>query len=106
MSVFELLLIMIVSLLVMKPEDIPKILAKIKEIKSFITNKYHQDILYLKEFQFNGICISEFMEEKWRDAVVENCISIIIGEKGASVLTSYFQNAFDGFKCEIYDKLF
>ena len=38
MSVFELLLIMIVSLLVMKPEDIPKILAKIKEIKSFITN--------------------------------------------------------------------
>lgn len=38
MSVFELLLIMIVSLLVMKPEDVPKILAKIKEIKSFITN--------------------------------------------------------------------
>ncbi len=38
MSLFELLLIVIISLLVMKPEDIPKILAKIREIKSFVTN--------------------------------------------------------------------
>ncbi|MCF8494398.1 MAG: DUF2672 domain-containing protein [Rickettsiaceae bacterium] len=38
MSLFELLLIVIISLLVMKPEDIPKILAKIRQIKSFISN--------------------------------------------------------------------
>lgn len=38
MSLFELLLILIVCLLVIKPEDLPKILAKIREIKSFITN--------------------------------------------------------------------
>ena len=38
MSLFELLLIVIISLLVMKPEDIPKILAKIRQIKSFISD--------------------------------------------------------------------
>ena len=38
MSLFELLLIVIISLLVMKPEDIPKILAKIRQIKFFILN--------------------------------------------------------------------
>ncbi|MBA2628670.1 MAG: DUF2672 domain-containing protein [Rickettsiaceae bacterium] len=38
MSLFELLLIIIISLLVIKPEDIPKILAKIRQIKSFISD--------------------------------------------------------------------
>ena len=38
MYLFELLLIVIISLLVMKPEDIPKILAKIRQIKFFILN--------------------------------------------------------------------
>jgi len=42
MSLFELLLIVIISLLVMKPEDIPKILTKIRQIKSFISDTKHE----------------------------------------------------------------
>jgi Sec-independent protein translocase protein TatA len=38
MSLFELLLIIIVGFLVLKPEDIPKILTKIRQVKSFITD--------------------------------------------------------------------
>lgn len=47
MSLFELLLIVIISLLVMKPEDIPKILAKIRQIKSFITNTKKEILSHL-----------------------------------------------------------
>jgi Sec-independent protein translocase protein TatA len=36
MSIFELLVIVLVCFLVIKPEDIPIILAKIKKIKAFI----------------------------------------------------------------------
>lgn len=44
MSLFEILVILIVSLFVMKPEDIPKIIKKIQEFKNFITNT-KQEIL-------------------------------------------------------------
>ncbi|RTK92694.1 MAG: DUF2672 domain-containing protein [Rickettsiales bacterium] len=44
MSLFEILVILIVSLLVMKSEDIPKIIKKIQEFKNFITNT-KQEIL-------------------------------------------------------------
>ncbi len=47
MSLFELLLIVIISLLVMKPEDIPKILAKIREIKSFISGTKQEIMSHL-----------------------------------------------------------
>lgn len=38
MSIFEILVVLIVSLLVVKPEDIPQIAKKLKELRSFITN--------------------------------------------------------------------
>jgi Sec-independent protein translocase protein TatA len=38
MSLFELLVVLIVGILVAKPEDLPKIAAKLKEIRAFITN--------------------------------------------------------------------
>lgn len=38
MSLFEILVILIVSLLVVKPEDIPQIVKKLKELRTFITN--------------------------------------------------------------------
>lgn len=38
MSLFEILVILIVSLLVVKPEDIPHIMKKMKEYRAFITN--------------------------------------------------------------------
>ena len=47
MSLFELIVILIVGFLVMKPEDIPKIMAKIREIKSFITNTKQEIISHL-----------------------------------------------------------
>ncbi len=47
MSLFELLLIVIVSLLIMKPEDLPKILEKIREVKSFITNTKQEIMSHL-----------------------------------------------------------
>ncbi len=47
MSLFELLLIVIVSLLVMKPEDLPKIIEKIREMRSFITNTKQEIMSHL-----------------------------------------------------------
>lgn len=38
MSIFEILVILIVSLLLIKPEDIPQIISKLRELRSFITN--------------------------------------------------------------------
>lgn len=74
--------------------------------KAFISNRCHQDTLFLKEFQYNGIYISEHMDEKWKEYLIENTTNIIIGEKGEKALISTIQNAFEGFKCEIFDKLF
>jgi Sec-independent protein translocase protein TatA len=44
MSLFELLVIFIVAFLVVKPEDLPKIIKKIKEFNRFFT-KTKQDII-------------------------------------------------------------
>lgn len=38
MSLFELLVVVIVGILVAKPDDLPKIATKLKEIRAFITN--------------------------------------------------------------------
>ena len=38
MSLFELLVILLVGFLVIKPEDLPKIFVKIKELRSFMTD--------------------------------------------------------------------
>lgn len=38
MSLFEILVILVVSLLVVKPEDIPQIISKLKKLRAFITN--------------------------------------------------------------------
>jgi len=38
MSLFEFLVVIIVGILVVKPEDLPKILTKFKEIRAFIEN--------------------------------------------------------------------
>lgn len=38
MSFFEILVVLIVSLLVIKPEDIPQIIKKAKEFRAFITD--------------------------------------------------------------------
>jgi Sec-independent protein translocase protein TatA len=37
MSIFEILVVMIVALLVVKPEDMPKIISKLKELREFVT---------------------------------------------------------------------
>jgi len=38
MSLFEILVILIVALLVVKPEDVPQIVSKLKELRAFVTN--------------------------------------------------------------------
>ncbi len=38
MSLFEILVVLIVALLVVKPEDIPQIVKKLKELRAFVTN--------------------------------------------------------------------
>ncbi len=38
MSLFELLVVIIVGVLVSKPEDLPKMIAKFKEIRAFVIN--------------------------------------------------------------------
>ena len=38
MSLFEFLVVIIVGILVIKPEDLPKIIAKLKEMRVFINN--------------------------------------------------------------------
>ncbi|MDA9163340.1 DUF2672 domain-containing protein [Rickettsiaceae bacterium] len=47
MSLLELLVVFLVCFLVIKPEDIPKILAKFKEIRSFITNTKKEIISHI-----------------------------------------------------------
>lgn len=38
MSLFEILVILVVALLVVKPEDIPQIISKLKELRLFVSN--------------------------------------------------------------------
>ena len=38
MSLFEILVILIVALLVVKPEDVPQIVSKLKELRAFVSN--------------------------------------------------------------------
>lgn len=47
MSLLEILVVIIVSLLVIKPEDLPKIFGKIREIKAFITSTKQEIMLHL-----------------------------------------------------------
>ena len=37
MSLFEILVILVVSLLVLKPKDVPQIISKLKELRAFVT---------------------------------------------------------------------
>lgn len=47
MSLSELLVIILVAFLVMKPEDLPKIIRKIKEFKDFFTKTKKEMISYI-----------------------------------------------------------
>jgi Sec-independent protein translocase protein TatA len=47
MSLFELLVVLLVSFLVIKPEDLPKIAKKIRYFRSFITDTKKEIISYL-----------------------------------------------------------
>lgn len=47
MSMFEIAVICIVCLLVMKPEDIPKILKKFREMKAFISDTKREIVSHL-----------------------------------------------------------
>lgn len=38
MSLFEILVILAVALLVVKPEDVPQIVSKLKELRAFVNN--------------------------------------------------------------------
>jgi Sec-independent protein translocase protein TatA len=47
MSLFELIVILLVGLLMIKPEDLPKLIKKFKEIQSFITNTKKEIISHI-----------------------------------------------------------
>lgn len=47
MSLFELLVVIIVGVLVSKPEDFPKIIAKFKEVRAFIANTKKEIMLHI-----------------------------------------------------------
>jgi Sec-independent protein translocase protein TatA len=47
MSFFEILVVLMVALLVTKPEDIPKITAKIRELRKFIHHSKQEFLGYL-----------------------------------------------------------
>lgn len=47
MSLFELLVVFLVIFLVLKPEDLPKVIKKLKELRAFITNAKSEIAHYL-----------------------------------------------------------
>lgn len=71
MSLFEILVILIVGILVAKPEDFPKIFKKIKEIRSFINNTKKELLSHLDPvseikdsiFKEDSIELEEEMEQ-------------------------------------------
>lgn len=70
------------------------------KIKSFINNRYHKDVLMLKEFSYREIPLNGHMKPEWKEYVIENTLSCVIKEKGEKALHGILQNLFDSFKCE------
>jgi Sec-independent protein translocase protein TatA len=60
MSLFEFLVVIIVGILVIKPEDLPKIIAKLKEMRVFINNTKKEIMSHLDP-------ISELQESSLED---------------------------------------
>lgn len=54
MSLFELLVVVIVGILVAKPDDLPKIATKLKEIRAFITNTKREITLQINSIFDEG----------------------------------------------------
>ncbi|PCJ24427.1 MAG: hypothetical protein COA94_07375 [Rickettsiales bacterium] len=64
MSLFEFIVVLIVALLVVKPEDLPKIVKKFKQMQSFITNTKKEII--------SQISIDDELEEIMQDSSSPN----------------------------------
>jgi len=73
------------------------------KLKTFISNRYHKDILVFKEFHLKGISISTFMKPEWKDYVTEVIIELIINQKESKAIVSTLENAFESFKCDMLD---
>jgi len=80
-----------------------EIKAKIKQI---IQNRFHKDVLSLKEYTINKNNMSTGMKEKWKEYTIQNSAEIILQEKGEKTLTSTISNAYDGFKFEFLNSFF
>jgi Sec-independent protein translocase protein TatA len=69
MSLFEILVILIVALLVVKPEDMPKIISKLKELREFVTKTKKEIFSHLdpdidtKFFKDNSEDLNSQMEQ-------------------------------------------
>jgi hypothetical protein len=77
----------------------------VSKLKAFINNRFHEDILFFKEFKYKNIYLNDVINNEWRLYIVENVLDAVIKEKGEKALISMLQNSFDSLKFEMMDKL-
>lgn len=77
----------------------------VSKLKAFINNRFHEDILFFKEFKYKDIYLNDVINNEWRLYIVENVLDAVIKEKGEKALISMLQNSFDSLKYEMLDKL-
>ena len=64
MSLGEMLVVMLVALLVMKPEDIPTIIKKFRALRMYFSNIKNQTLSYIKkELEFDDDLLKDDFEE-------------------------------------------
>lgn len=75
------------------------------KIKNFIINRFHKDVLSLKEFSYKEKPISEGMNADWKKHVISTLIEMIINQKEHKAIKSALENIFESFRYEILDNI-
>lgn len=73
------------------------------KIKTYIGNRYHKDSIMLKEFKYEGKCLSNNMKESWREYLTETMTEIVLSQKGEKAIISTIENAFESFRYDMLD---
>lgn len=73
------------------------------KIKTYIGNRYHKDSIMLKEFKYEGKCLSNNMKEAWRDYLTETLTELVLSQKGEKAIISTLENAFESFRYDMLD---
>jgi hypothetical protein len=73
------------------------------KIKTYISNRYHKDSILMKEFKYEGKCLSGIMKEAWRDYLIETMVELVLSQKGEKAIISTIENAFESFRYDMLD---